>query len=152
MADQAAQSREYIRGIDFEYVETYSFQQDAYYSETKRDTGDVSWHDQRIIGEDKKLSDSSKKISSFNRTDADLIILIQILEIDAVNLPSWMCVPIYRDAIVFYNNKMEMVSALNICFDCSYMETDKKININADESTYELLRSFLTSKGHNIKA
>jgi len=151
VTNQAVQSRDYIKSVDFEYVETYSFQQEAYYSETNRDTGAISWHDQRITDLGKKLNDSSQKIISFQRYDADILELIRILEIDVVNLPSWLCGPIYRDAIVFYNKKKEIVSALNICFECSYMETDKQNNINADERTYELLKSFLNSKGHHIR-
>jgi hypothetical protein len=151
MANQAIQSKEYIKSFDFEYVETYSFQQEAYYSETNRNTGEISWHDQRIIDLDKKLNNSSQKISSFHRNDADAFILISILETDIVNLPSWLCAPIYRDAIIFYNKKREIISALNICFECCYMETDKHINIDADERNYELLKSFLNSKGHYIR-
>ncbi|MGQ7853885.1 hypothetical protein ACUN24_06505 [Pedobacter sp. WC2501] len=151
MANKVIHSGEYIKSIDFEYIETYSFQQEAYYSETNRDTGEMSWHKQRITDPDKKLNLSSMKISSFQFNDADVLTLVHILEIDVVNLPSWMCVPIYRDAMVFYNKKKEMVSALNICFECLYMETDKQININADERTYELLKSFLNSKGHHIR-
>ncbi|WP_293312419.1 hypothetical protein [Pedobacter sp. UBA5917] len=151
MANQAIQSKDYIRNIDFEYIETYSFQQEAYYSETNRNTGEISWHDQRITDLDEKLNDSSQKISSFHCNDTDAFTLIGILEIDVENLPSWLCAPIYRDAIIFYNAKREMISALNICFECCYMETDKRININADEKTYELLKSVLNSKGHHIR-
>jgi hypothetical protein len=151
MINKEIQSSDYIKSIDFEYVETYSFQQNAYYSETTRDTGELSWGDQRIIDPNGQLNDSSKKISSFQGTDQDMIKLNHILEIDVINLPSWMCLPIYRDAIVFYNKIGEIVSALNVCFECSYMENDKGININADESTYGLLKSFLISKGHKIR-
>jgi hypothetical protein len=151
MTNQTLHSRDYINSIDFEYIETHSFQQEAYYSETNRDTGEISWHKHRITDPDKKLNLSSKKISSFQCNDADVLTLVRILEIDIVNLPSWMCMPIYRDAIIFYNKRKEMVSALNICFECLYMETDKQININADERTYELLKLFLNSKGHHIR-
>lgn len=101
MANQAIQSKEYIKSFDFEYVETYSFQQEAYYSETNRNTGEISWHDQRIIDLDKKLNNSSQKISLFQRNDADAFIMISILETDILNFPSWLCAPIYRDAIIF---------------------------------------------------
>lgn len=151
MANRAVQSKRYIKSFDFNYAETYSFQQEAYYSETNRNTGEISWTDQRIIDLDKKLNNSSQRISSFQRNDADALTLISILEIDIVNLPLWLCAPIYRDAIIFYNEKKEIISALNICFECCYMETDKHINIDADETTYELLKSFLNSKGHHIR-
>jgi hypothetical protein len=152
MANKAIESKDYIKSIDFEYIETYSFQQDAYYSETTRNTGGISWADQHITDLNGQLNDSSKKISSFQRTDQDMIKLNHILKTDVVNLPSWMCLPIYRDAIVFYNKNGEIISALNICFECSYMQDDKSININADECTYDLLKTFLISKGHKIRS
>ncbi|WP_431293080.1 hypothetical protein [Pedobacter sp. P26] len=152
MANQAINSRDYIKSIDFEYVETYSFQLNTYYFETNRNSDTISWHDQRITGPDKKINPSSRKISSFQCADAEGITLIRILEIDVANMPAWMCAPIYRDAIVFYNKDREVVSALNICFECLYMENNMGINIEADESTYDLLKSFLISKGHEISS
>lgn len=151
MTHKAIQSKHYIKNIDFEYVETYSFQQEAYYSETTRNTGAISWYDNRITDLKRNLNSSSQKNSSFHRTDQDMIKLNHILETEVANLPSWMCPPIYRDAIVFYNKTGEIVSALNVCFECSYMENDKGININADQYTYDLLKSFLISKGHKIR-
>lgn len=32
-----------------------------------------------------------------------------------------MCPPIYRDALAFYNENDELVSVLNICFECRFM-------------------------------
>ena len=152
MTHSAIQSKDYIKNIDFEYVETYSFQQQAYYSDTTRNTGAISWYDNRITDLNGNLDNTSEKISSFQRNSQDVIKLNHILETEVTNLPSWMCLPIYRDAIVFYNKAGEIVSALNICFECSYIENDKGINIDADESTYGLLKSFLTSKGHKIRS
>lgn len=152
MTHTAIQSKDYIKNIDFEYVETYPFQQQAYYSDTTRNTGAISWYDNRITDLNGNFDNTSEKISSFQRNSQDVIKLNHILEIKVINLLSWMCLPIYRDAIVFYNKTGEIVSALNVCFECSYMENDKGININADESTYGLLKSFLTSKGHKIRS
>lgn len=152
MTHTAIQSKDYIKNIDFEYVETYSFQQQAYYSDATRNTVAISWYDNRITDLNGNLDRSSEKISSFRHNSQDMIKLNHILETEVANLPSWMCLPIYRDAIIFYNKTGEIVSALNVCFECSYMEDDKGININADESTYGLLKSFLISKGHKIRA
>ncbi|KRT17247.1 hypothetical protein ASU31_06150 [Pedobacter ginsenosidimutans] len=152
MTHTAIQSKDYIKNIDFEYVETYSFQQQAYYSDATRNTVEISWYDNRITDLNGNLDSSSEKISSFQRNSQDMIKLNHILETEVANLPSWMCLPIYRDAIIFYSKNGEIVSALNVCFECSYMENDKGININADESTYGLLKSFLTSKGHKIRS
>ena len=87
--------------------------------------GAISWYNNRITDLNGNLGNTSEKISSFQRNSQDVIKLNHILEIKVINLLSWMCLPIYRDAIVFYNKTGEIVSALNVCFECSYMEKDK---------------------------
>ncbi|CAH0167950.1 hypothetical protein SRABI36_01188 [Pedobacter sp. Bi36] len=94
MTHSAIQSKDYIKNIDFEYVETYSFQQQAYYSDTTRNTGAISWYDNRITDLNGNLDNTSEKISSFQRNSQDVIKLNHILETEVANLPSWMCLPI----------------------------------------------------------
>ena len=62
-----------------------------------------------------------------------------------------MCPPIYRDALAFYNEADKLVSVLNICFECRFMETDRKEHVEADMATYDFLREFLIQAGHQIE-
>ncbi|MVN75036.1 hypothetical protein GO988_01715 [Hymenobacter sp. HMF4947] len=61
------------------------------------------------------------------------------------------CIPIYRDALVFYSEQGEMLGVLNICFECFYMKTDVGLYLEADVNTYQALRGFLTQLGHPIE-
>ena len=62
-----------------------------------------------------------------------------------------MCPPIYRDALAFYNEADELVSVLNICFECRSMRTDQREHVEANMATYDFLRDFLVQAGHPIE-
>jgi hypothetical protein len=60
------------------------------------------------------------------------------------------CGPVYRDALAFYGKQHELLSVLNICFECQYMQTEAGLLIEADTATYNLLRQLLQQLGHPI--
>lgn len=76
--------------------------------------------------------------------------LAAILQTPVVNQNDWMCGPVYRDALAFYDEQDRLVSVLNVCFNCEYMMTDTGCAIQADAATYEALSSYLTHLGHPI--
>lgn len=76
--------------------------------------------------------------------------LAAILQTPVVNQNDWMCGPVYRDALAFYDEQDRLVSVLNVCFNCEYMMTDTGRAIQADAATYEALSSYLTHLGHPI--
>lgn len=61
-----------------------------------------------------------------------------------------MCPPVYRDALAFYSEADELVSMLNICFQCRFMQTNQLEHVEADMATYDSLQAFLTQLGHPI--
>jgi len=63
-----------------------------------------------------------------------------------------MCPPIYRDALAFYNEEDELVSVLNICFECHFMLTAQQEPVETDMAAYDFLRTFLLRAGHPIEA
>ena len=63
-----------------------------------------------------------------------------------------MCPPVYRDALAFYNEADQLVSVLNICFECRFMQTDQHVPVEADMATYDFLRAFLLQLGHPLEA
>jgi hypothetical protein len=63
-----------------------------------------------------------------------------------------MCLPIYRDALAFNNEADELVSVLNICFQCLYMQTNQQEHVEADMATYDFLQTFLLRLGYPITA
>jgi len=61
-----------------------------------------------------------------------------------------MCPPIYRDALVFYDEQDKQLGVLNICLECLLMETDSGMLVKADPPTYEALHELLIQLGHPI--
>ena len=106
---------------------------------------------QFLIDSDGNFHASSEKIQTLKKNDGKLKELVAILEIDANDVPTWMCSPVYRDAIVFYDHSGQVISTLNICFSCQYMATKVFSEIMADVKVYHLLRDFLLDLGHEIE-
>ena len=170
-------SADYVSGLNFEYIETYSFQ---------RDTEFMAWQDQQraiytrlsaiekkrgltvdetvqfakvkrlgsvryLIDEDGKFHPSSRLTHTFKKTDKQVGWVMGVLQAETIDIPAWMCAPLYRDAIVFYNGDGSRTSVLNICFSCQYMATET-FNIDADVRVYNLLKQFFIELGHPIDA
>ena len=172
-------SIDFITDLSFDYVETYSFQRGKLYEESnssnkseyeklkqrklrKNDLSDFQelklnelknlvGYTQYILNDKGEFHSSSKKINTFKSTDQQAIDLKNILKTKIQDIPNWMCAPIYRDALVFYNKNGKIVETLNICLSCQYMETKMFNYINGDFITYDLLKHFFIEAGHVIK-
>lgn len=173
-------SIDYINNISFDYVETYSFQRGTTFEEFDR-TGrkeldklkarkvrsknltvleenrleelqDLFVRTPYLINDKGQFHPSSTKTHTFTSTDPQIIKLKSILRTEIKDIPAWMCAPIYRDAIVFYDKSNQMVSTLNVCLSCEYMETKNLHYITGDYKTYDLLRQFFIDLGHKIEA
>jgi hypothetical protein len=172
-------SKDFINNLAFEYIETYSFQRGEIFEDQKKknhalfqklNTRKIKKND-LTAGQDKQLEEllhlgntqflissnggfhtSSNKINTFQKEDPLTEKLKNILRIESVNIPSWLCAPIYRDAIVFYNKKNEIVATLNICLSCQHMATKTFEEINGDSKTYGLLKIFFIEMGHEVES
>ena len=163
-------SIDFISELSFDYVETYSLQRGEQYEENnssnkreyeqlkqrkfrKNDLSDLQeirfielenlvGYTQYIRNEKGEFHPSAKKTNTFKSTDQQGIDLQNILKTKIQNIPDWMCAPIYRDALVFYNKNGEILETLNICLSCQHMETRMFNQINGDFVTYDLLKHF----------
>ncbi len=165
---------DYIESINFEYFETYSFQRrgdfDTYgrlFKKYAKDNNSLSEAEEMMLKKLRKSNlydqDNNSIFSSngeLNRS-AELIYksdklsyfndeLIQILKIPFVNYEAWMCAPIYRDAILFFDFNNNLIDGVNICFECSNIANLKSKEILTDSISYQKLKKFLISLGHNI--
>jgi hypothetical protein len=61
------------------------------------------------------------------------------------------CVPIYRDALAFYDEQSKLLRVLNICFECYDMRADDGTHVEASEMVYQALREYLKQLGHPIE-
>jgi len=172
-------STDYISNLSFSHIETYSFQRGIDYKEKitvfKSDYDRLKVRKERrnnlteieenkfaelqetlsitqyLINENGQFHFSSKKTNTFLFNDPIVSRLIDILKIEIRDVPNWLCAPVYRDAIVFYNQENEIVSTLNLCLSCEYMETKMFTHINGDYETYDLLKRLFIDIGHNIE-
>lgn len=172
-------SIDYINNLTFAYVETYSFQRGAEFEERiktnrpeyeklkirkekqndltaleeKRFLGlhELYGFTQYLINNKGQFHPSSTNTHTFKSTDPQIDKLKNILRTEIKDIPAWMCAPIYRDAIVFYDKSKHIVSTLNVCLSCEYMETKVFSHINGDNKTYDLLRQYFIDLGHKIE-
>lgn len=170
-------SSDYINELQFDYIETYSFQRgkefndnlEIHRAEYIRLQNQKKKQELNLVEEDALLSlmrqydtkylvdasgnfhSSCKKTHTFKRTEREAERLITILKTEAIDIPAWMCAPMYRDAVVFYDGNGSIVSTLNICFSCEYMASKAFCEINADVKTYALLKQFFIDLGHDIE-
>jgi hypothetical protein len=172
-------SASYVDGLSFDYAETYSFQRGQDYqtdlailrSEQSSLKANIALH-KKISSEDgtrleainglldstQYLLDqrgcfhpSSRRINIFQFDDPAIASIRQILKTEITYVPRWMCSPIYRDAIVFYDRDGQIVSTLNVCLSCQYMETEMFQHIDADYKVYHLLKQFFIEIGHEVE-
>ena len=171
---------DFYKNLEFKYFETYSLQRGTSYEKIftakesqfnqlllKKATKEIISIDeskeldildsqlnrlQFLFNEDKEKHYSAERIKNSNSSEDEILELHNILSIKTQKIPSWMCAPIYRDAIVFYNDKSEVVDVLNICFSCEFMQNLNQEFIDADESVYESLKIFLLKFGHKINS
>ena len=172
-------STDYINNLTFDYVETYSLQRGLEYEENlerikaeydrlkvrrERRNNLTNIEEERfykldgllgftqyVINDKGQFHHSSKKTNTFQANDPIIKRLKDILGTEIKEIPSWMCAPIYRDAIVFYDDNNQIISTLNICLSCQYMETKMFNHINGDVATYDLLKKFFIDIGHNVE-
>jgi hypothetical protein len=169
----------YIDNLRFDYIETYSFQRGAAYEAgLKRDRpeyerlkvrkekrNDLSQEEkarhselhsllatrQYLINESGQFHPTSEKTHRFNADDQVVKRLMDILHTEINNVPAWMCAPHYRDAIVFFDKRGKVISCLNVCLECEYMETKMFNHVDGDSTIYRLLRQFFIDLDHKVE-
>jgi len=172
-------STDYIHSLSFDYIETYSFQRGPEYEaelkiirpeyerlkvrKEKRDNlleseetrlealSGLLGFTQYLINIKGQFHPSARKTNAFQRNTPEVTRLLSILNTEVRDIPMFMCAPMYRDAVVFYDQAHRIVSTLNICLSCLYMETSMFNHIQGDFATYELLGKFFIGIGHAVE-
>jgi len=171
-------SVDYIDSLVFDYVETYSSQRGAAYEENRirlqpeyDELREKKEANQLTAGEKIKFSElyelfgvtqylingkgqfhpSAQKTHTFKSNDPIVERIKNILTTEIHEIPGWLCEPVYRDALVFYDTDNNIVSVLNICLSCQYMETSKFNYVNGDYKTYDLFKRFFIDIGHDVE-
>lgn len=172
-------STDFVKSLTFDYVETYSFQRGTEFEENKKlaqaeydrlkirketldnlsfdeeqsfvNLNGLLRHTQYLINDKGQFHSSSKKTNTFSQGDLKIDKIKNILLTEINDIPRWLCSPVYRDALVFYSSDRKIVSTLNICLSCQYMETKMFDHINGDYKTYDLFKRFFIDIGHDIE-
>lgn len=169
-------SIEYINELKFDYFETYSFQRGTEFEflqeklETEFEVLENRFNlltneelerfneleklvnfTQYILDSNHKFHYSAVKKNTFDVKSVQAEELIIILQTTINEISDWMCAPMYRDAIIFYNKEHKIVSSLNICLSCEWIEIYHGNQILADVKTYEKLRHFFIHIGHDVE-
>lgn len=171
-------SIDFINNLTFDYVETYSFQRGQAFEENKKliqveydrlkrrkekfdnlsnaeedrffTLHGLLGYTQYLINDKGQFHPSSKRTNVFSNNDPNIDRIKNILLTPINDIPRFMCAPEYRDALVFYDSDKTIVSTLNICLSCNYMETMFN-HIDADFETYDLLKRFFIDIGHEVE-
>jgi hypothetical protein len=172
-------SSNYINNLPFEHFETYSFQRgeihkdfqetvnaeiDRLKNHLQTQTEDlksnealVYWEKYNAIGQylfnkQGDIHPTAIKTATFQRQDDTSVELIKILNTKIRERFLTMCVPTFRDAIVFYDDKKTIISVLNICLSCVTLQINNGEYLYADLETFNKLGHFFLSLKHEIEA
>ena len=172
-------STAFINNLEFDYMEAFSFQRSFVFEEnnskelkeyerlknrlrefTELSSAEISeferlkmYHESThyIVNSHGEFHPSAEKTGTFDKKSPVVEKLRQILNTPIKTIPSWMCGPTYRDAIVFYDSRSTIVATLNVCLSCEYMETSAFNFVNSDQLVYRLLRDFFVEIGHSVE-
>jgi len=171
-------STEFINNLTFDYVETYSFQRGTEFEENRKliqaeydqlkvkkekldnlptdeevrflELNGLLGFTQYLLNDKGQFHPSSKRTNIFNHNDSNIDRIKNILLTEINEIPRWMCAPVYRDALVFYKAN-KIITTLNVCLSCQYMETKMFNHINGDYKTYDLFKRFFIDIGHDVE-
>lgn len=163
----------YIDNISYNYFVSYSFQRTAahrelealYETSAKRgkmtreesqrlellNEQTASRYAERIFDEQGILNATAVRIITMQRhEDADKT-LIQSLRTEIEEEVLFLCSPIFRDAILFFNAQDKLINGINICFECDRIETIHGAHIHTDFKTFKYLKQLLLQLGHPVE-
>jgi hypothetical protein len=133
-------SQAYYQGLQFVRLSTYSFNRGQNADQPSVYLTNGYGH----------LHPTSRLIIRLAAADPEVAELAAILQTELVDDSRWMCAPIYRDAIIFFNAENQVVSILNICLECSSLLTGEGQDVPLDFNAYPRLTEWLKKLGHPI--
>lgn len=132
-------SAAYINSLTFDYVETWSFKRDD----------DATMYD--LVKEEHLGQLGSKRTGIFKNDHPTAERIKEILQTEIEESMAFLCMPIYREALVFYDSNDKIVSLLNICLTCLELHAAPHNRIKGDYKAFEWLRRLFQGLGHEIE-
>lgn len=141
----------YFGKLDYESFETYSFKRGTKLDLELAKKDFILNGTSFIIDKREQFDVTAEKIATIRKGTTENEEILRIVNRTLTDVPSWMCAPFYRDALIFRTKDNQIIDTLNICFECSYMQDKSGNFIDADQSMYDDLGLLLNSLGHNIQ-
>ena len=94
---------------------------------------------------------TAKETGVFIKNGTEYEVLQQILSTDFSQQYDWMCAPVFREMIEFYDSSHNIVSLLNVCLSCDRIENDSQDNIKTDCTIFDKLRTFFFYIGNPLQ-
>lgn len=173
--------KEYIENIAFEYAITYSGFRGELFDSVKEENKaqiaklqqeietarfmpalklkkqidlleqEINFYSARIANQEGSFHPSAQAIQKLVKGDEKLDLIFELFHIEATNLVAAACLPIFRDAIVFYSKDHQITGILHICFQCCVIRDENNNDLTVDIMTYEKLKELFIQLGHPIE-
>jgi hypothetical protein len=134
-------SAEYINSFTFDYVETWSF--------NREDDGTLSMYS--LVTKESLGGPNNKRTGRFKNDHPIAERIKQILQTEIEHSMSYLCAPVYRDALVFYDHFDKVISILSICLTCLDLHAAPHNRIKGDYKAFEWLKRLFQELGHEIE-
>ncbi|TVT38411.1 hypothetical protein FNT36_19655 [Hymenobacter setariae] len=111
----------------------------------------ISPYKKRLVNQEQVIDNTANRIALIENKSLEVKRMTSVIEAAPSEIDyAAGCIPVYRDALVFYNEQGQLLRVLNICFECLYMEADTR-GIKASTAVYDALRELLIQLGHPIE-
>lgn len=171
---------EYLQNLQFEYAITYSGLRGEKFEELKninkakikkieeeiksarympglkmrkeinRLEKEMDIYNSRLINKKGETHLSAQKIHKFDQNDKELVDIFEILNLKVKEQVVVACPPIFRDSIVFYSKKNEILGILHFCFSCFNIRNENGESYLIDLRAYDKIKKILIKFGHPI--
>jgi hypothetical protein len=141
-------SKKFVEQLDFDFLETYSL--------LRRNTTDEKYANV-YRGTIQSLIDTglphptAEKTNTLKKEDLRTQELMNLLSIEFKEQFDWMCAPIFREMVVFYDTEKRIVSVLNICLSCDRVEDGNGNDVRTDAKVFAKLKEYFKNLGHNLE-
>jgi hypothetical protein len=141
-------SKQFVEQLDFDFLEIYSLLRGIGRNE-------IYTNDSR--GTRESLIDTglphptAEKTHTFKKDDFRTQELLDLLSIEFKQQFDWMCAPIFREMIVFFDKEKNIVSILNVCLSCDKVEDSNGNDVRTDAKVFAKLKEYFTHLGHNLE-
>lgn len=110
----------------------------------------INLYETRIVDHSGPCHASTVEVAKIIKGEELEMKLVELLSLNFKDGVAAACIPVFRDAIVFYSNADEVKGILHICFSCLDIKNEKEENLQVDVNVFEGLQRLLEKMGHPI--